>query len=73
MLWAMDVKRMLGLLLTLAGVGLLIWAAIQLMKGLKSSQPYIMLGLGAVFFFAGIGLVRTLKDTGVGPGTGGSA
>lgn len=62
----MNIKRFFGALLTLLGIGGLIYAAILLnstsgsMRDVKSLAIYGILGL--IFFVAGIGLVRTTKD-----------
>ncbi len=59
-------KRILGIILTLLGVVGLIIAGVSFMN--KSDSAYniktiVMYGLlGAIFFFAGIGLIRTTND-----------
>jgi len=59
-------KRLLGIVLTILGVVGLIAAAFYFMKsgqGSHNIKAIIMYGiLGAIFFSAGIGLVRTTKD-----------
>lgn len=58
-------KRVLGIILSLLGVIGLILAAVNFMNGggAKNVKEIIMYGiLGAIFFFAGIGLVRSTKD-----------
>ncbi|MEO6036993.1 MAG: hypothetical protein ABIQ93_01185 [Saprospiraceae bacterium] len=63
----MNVKRIFGMLLTLLGIGGLIYAAFIFMN--TSGGTYNMKALttacilGAVFFIAGIGLVKATKDT----------
>ena len=63
----MNVKRLLGTLLTLLGLIGLIYAAFIFMNtsgGDRNMKALFTYGfLGAVFFFAGIGLVKTIKDT----------
>jgi len=62
----MNIKRLLGTILTLLGLFGLIYAAYIFMNtsGGRSMKALAMYGiLGAVFFFAGIGLVKTIKDT----------
>ena len=57
---------MIGIILTLLGVVGLIMAAVNFMNGgtgVKTVKEVIIYGiLGAIFFFAGIGLVRSTKD-----------
>lgn len=62
----MNLKRIFGALLTLLGIGGLIYAAVLFVNStgndntVKALAIYGLLGL--VFFFAGISLVRTTKD-----------
>lgn len=62
----MNVKRIFGGLLTLLGIGGLIYAAIMFVNtsgGTRDIKTLAVFGiLGLVFFIAGIGLVRTTKD-----------
>lgn len=58
-------KRMFGIILTVLGIIGLILAGYNFMNGggSKNSKEIIMYGLlGAVFFFAGIGLIRNTRD-----------
>lgn len=59
-------KRVIGIILTLLGVAGLIMAAVNFMNagtnGRDIKQIIIYSILGAIFFFAGIGLVRSTKD-----------
>ena len=58
-------KRVIGIVLTLLGVVGLIMAAVNFMDGGggKNVKEIIIYSiLGAIFFFAGIGLVRSTKD-----------
>jgi len=59
-------KRVLGIILSLLGVAGLIYAGISFMKGGTGTgniKTIILFGiLGAVFFFAGISLVRNTND-----------
>lgn len=59
-------KRILGILLTLLGIAGLIMAGYNFMEGGSGAhnvKQIILFGvLGAVFFFAGIGLVRNTRD-----------
>ncbi|RPD43784.1 MULTISPECIES: hypothetical protein [Chitinophagaceae] len=62
----MNLKRVFGVLLTLLGIGGLIYAAVLFMNSEgsgKQIKALIVYGiLGAVFFFTGIGLIRTTHD-----------
>lgn len=59
-------KRILGLILALLGVGGLVLAAMNFLRGGSNTynvKQIITFGvLGAIFFFAGIGLVRATRD-----------
>lgn len=59
-------KRILGIILSVLGVAGLIYAGIIFMNGIagtKNIRALIFAGvLGAIFFFAGISLVRNTKD-----------
>lgn len=59
-------KRILGITLSLLGIAGLIYAGISFVSGGsdgKSIKMIIFAGvLGAIFFFAGIGLVRSTRD-----------
>ena len=59
-------KRVLGIILSLLGAIGLILAAVNFMNGgsgTKNIKEILIYGiLGAIFFFAGIGLVRSTKD-----------
>ena len=63
----MNVKRLFGMVLTVLGILGLIYAAYIFMNtsgGTRNMKALAMYGvLGAVFFIAGIGLVKTIKDT----------
>ena len=62
----MNIKRIFGGLLTILGIGGLIYAAVLFVntsggtRDVKALVIYSILGL--LFFFAGISLVRTIKD-----------
>ena len=62
----MNVKRTFGIILTLLGIAGLIYFAIQFMdsKGTTNQiKTLIVYGLlGGIFFFTGIGLIRTTRD-----------
>jgi len=62
----MNLKRMFGALLTLLGIGGLIYAAIIFAStsgAERDLRGLIIYGiLGAVFFISGIGLVKATKD-----------
>jgi len=59
-------KRVLGIILTLLGVAGLIYAGIAFMNGGADNKNIKVIifagGLGAIFFFSGISLVRNTKD-----------
>lgn len=59
-------KRVLGIILSILGVIGLVYAGMTFMNGndnTKDIKTIIFAGLlGAIFFFAGIGLVRNTKD-----------
>ncbi|MBA3648410.1 MAG: hypothetical protein H0W62_07660 [Chitinophagales bacterium] len=62
----MNLKRLFGAVLTILGIIGLIYAAVLFVNGsgngrdVRALTIYGMLGL--IFFIAGIGLVRTIKD-----------
>jgi uncharacterized membrane protein len=62
----MNLKRIFGGLLTVLGIGSLIYAAVSFVNNsggthdIKSLAIYGILGL--IFFIAGISLIRTTKD-----------
>jgi len=62
----MNVKRIFGAVLTLLGIGSLIYAAVIFTNtsgGNRDIKSLIIFGvLGLLFFVSGIGLVRTTKD-----------
>jgi len=61
----MNIKRIFGVILTLLGIAGLIYTAVLLsgsMNGGNVKTVAIYGVLGAIFFIAGIGLVRTMKD-----------
>ncbi len=59
-------KRIFGIILSILGIAGLILAAYNFMNGgygEKNIKEIIIYGiLGAIFFFAGIGLIRSTKD-----------
>ncbi len=62
----MNIKRIFGALLTLLGIGGIIYAATIFVNnsgGTQNTKALVMYAIiGVVFFFAGISLVRTTKD-----------
>jgi hypothetical protein len=62
----MNIKRIFGALLTVLGIGGLIYCAILFAGssgGVHSIKALVIYGvLGIIFFVAGIGLIRTTKD-----------
>ncbi len=62
----MNIKRVFGAILTVLGIGSLIYAAV-LFAGLSGSthtiKEIIIFGvLGLLFFISGMGLIRTVRD-----------
>ena len=57
-------KRIFGAVLTVMGIGGLIYAAVFFANGNNFRQLAVYGILGAIFFFSGIGLIRTTKDNG---------
>jgi uncharacterized membrane protein len=59
-------KRVLGIILSLLGIAGLIIAGINFLGGFSSNRNVreiiIYAVLGAIFFFAGVGLIRNTKD-----------
>lgn len=61
----MNLKRIFGALLTVLGIGGLIYAAVLFVnnKGTDNVKVFLIYGgLGLLFFISGISLVRTTKD-----------
>lgn len=61
----MNLKRIFGAILTVLGIGALIYAAIIYVnsQGNSDFKTLVIYGmLGLLFFIAGISLVRTTKD-----------
>jgi hypothetical protein len=62
----MNLKRIFGVILTVLGIIGLIYAAFEFVNTTGSNRQVkilIVYGLlGAIFFFTGIGLVRSTKD-----------
>ncbi len=62
----MNIKRIFGALLTVCGIGGLIYTAIVFANtsgGNHDIKSLIIFGvLGAIFFITGISLIRTTKD-----------
>ena len=59
-------KRVIGILLTFLGIAGLILGAVQFMQskaGVRHIKEIVIyFTLGAIFFFAGISLIRTTRD-----------
>lgn len=62
-------KKVFGIILTVLGIVGLILAAMNFLRGSSETQnikEIVTYGIiGLIFFFAGIGLIRTTKDTSV--------
>ncbi|GAB3777002.1 hypothetical protein GCM10028818_23450 [Spirosoma horti] len=57
----MNAKSVLGIILTLVGLIGLIYGGIDFTKGGVSQASFVYVILGGIFFFAGIGLVRSTR------------
>jgi hypothetical protein len=57
----MNAKSLIGILLTVIGLGGLIYAGIDFTKGGVAQASFVYLILGGIFFFAGISLIRSTK------------
>ncbi|MDB4264684.1 hypothetical protein N9893_01325 [bacterium] len=56
----MELKKFFGTVLTLLGIGGLVYAAILFGNSAGTIKQFIVYGvLGAIFFFSGIGLIKT--------------
>ncbi|MFH6601924.1 hypothetical protein ACEZ3G_00435 [Maribacter algicola] len=59
----MDLKKIFGTVLTLLGIGGLIYTAILFANNSGTVKMMMVYGiLGAIFFFAGVGLIRNTKS-----------
>lgn len=59
----MNLKRIFGTILTVLGIIGLIYAAMGFVQNSEGHKMLIVFGvLGVVFFFTGIGLVRSTTD-----------
>jgi len=62
----MNLKRIFGGLLTVLGIGSLIYAAVVYVNnsgGTRDIKTLVIFGiLGSIFFIAGISLIRLTKD-----------
>jgi uncharacterized membrane protein len=62
----MNIKRLFGIILTVLGIAGLIYFATVFMNASgteRQVKSLIVYGvLGAIFFFTGIGLIRTTRD-----------
>jgi uncharacterized membrane protein len=61
----MNTKQLFAVLLTILGLGALIYTAVQILDNKSDSfKSVIVIGiLGFVFFSSGITLMRTMRDT----------
>ncbi|MGB5554835.1 MAG: hypothetical protein WBM83_09280 [Flavobacteriaceae bacterium] len=60
----MDLKKIFGTVLTLLGIGGLIYTAILFANDSGTTKMLIVYGiLGAIFFFAGVGLIRNTQSS----------
>jgi hypothetical protein len=59
----MDIKKLFGTILTLSGIGGLVYAAILFGNSTGTTKALIVYAvLGGIFFFSGIGLLRSTKS-----------
>ncbi len=59
----MNLKRIFGALLTILGIGGLIYAGVMFVQDSNAIKTLLVFGLlGLGFFIAGISLIRTTKD-----------
>jgi len=59
----MDLKKLFGTVLTLLGIGGLIYTATLFANDSGTTKMLMVYGiLGAIFFFAGVGLIRNTKS-----------
>ena len=61
----MDAKQILGLIFTIAGAGGLVYGVIKIFEGGEAMNggSWAATLLGLVFFFAGIGLMKSVSTT----------
>jgi len=60
----MDIKKILGLVLTFLGIGGLIYAAVLYVNGTGEFKILAVYGiLGAIFFFSGMSLIRRIGNS----------
>jgi uncharacterized membrane protein len=57
----MNVKSIFGMILTLVGLIGLIYGGIDFTKGGVAQASFVYVIMGAIFFFAGVGLIRSTK------------
>ncbi|GAB3503432.1 hypothetical protein [Spirosoma knui] len=57
----MNAKSTLGMILTLVGLIGLIYGGMDFAKGGVAQASFVYLILGGIFFFAGVGLIRSTK------------
>ncbi|GAB3793978.1 hypothetical protein GCM10028819_06570 [Spirosoma humi] len=57
----MNAKSILGIILTLVGLIGLVYGGIDFTKGGVSQSSFVYVILGGIFFFAGVGLVRSTR------------
>lgn len=57
----MNPKSIFGIVLTLVGLVGLIYGGMDFAKGGVAQSSFVYLILGGIFFFAGIGLIRSTR------------
>ena len=58
----MNTRSILGIILTLVGLVGLIYAGMDFANGGVAQASFVYLILGGIFFFAGIGLIRSTRE-----------
>lgn len=59
----MNVKRIFGTILTILGIGGLIYTGTMVVQQSGSARELIVVGIiGLIFFISGISLIRNTKD-----------
>ncbi|MEZ0610906.1 hypothetical protein ACAW74_20510 [Fibrella sp. WM1] len=59
----MNIKRVFGIILTLLGLVGLLMGGKDMLSGGIAQASWVYLLFGAIFFFTGISLIRTVSDT----------
>lgn len=61
----MNVKRIFGTILTILGIGGLVYAGVQFVQHTIEVRELVVVGvIGLLFFISGISLIRNTRDQG---------